>query len=41
MIILIATLRGGALGGCKSLINAIVDDAESTVDIEPLLFYFP
>lgn len=38
MITAIAVLTGGTLGGCKSLIKAIVNDAESTVEIKPLLF---
>lgn len=41
MIILIAILTGGALGGCKPLIKAIVNDAESAEEIKPLLFPFP
>lgn len=41
MIIFIAILTGGALGGCKPLIKAIVNDAESTVEIKPLLFPLP
>lgn len=41
IIIFIAILTSGALGGCKPLIKAIVNDAESTVEIKPLLFLFP
>lgn len=41
MIIFIVILTGGALGGCKSLIKAIVNDSESAVEIKPLLFHFP
>lgn len=41
MIIFIVVLTGGALGGCKSLIKAIVNDAETAVEIKALLFHFP
>lgn len=41
MIIFIAILTGGALGGWQPLIRAIVNDAESAVEIKPLLFPFP
>lgn len=41
MIIFIAVLTGGALGGCKPLIKAVVNDAESAVEIKPLLFPSP
>lgn len=41
IIIFIAILTGGDLGGCKPLIKAIVNDAESAVEIKPLLFPFP
>lgn len=40
MIIFIAILTGGPLGGCKPLIKAFVNDAESAVEIKARLFPF-
>lgn len=38
MIMFTAVLTGGVSGGCKPLIKAVVNDAESSVEMKPLMF---
>lgn len=36
-----AVLTGGVSGGCKPLIKAVVNDAESSVEMKPLMLLVP
>lgn len=41
MIMFTAVLTGGVSGGCKPLIKAVVNDAESSVEMKPLMLLVP